>query len=233
MLHRTIIENIIPAIAYALNRRKIFKKLWAPDCDNPDLVKYRSLDSEILNRRLKEEHERAVKIDEKTFKFTLGLSVSLTIIAAASGSFAKFLPVEGLGGVISIICSIAALYMLSAGIISLGALKTLLTFGYGTHHEVEFKANGAEYLSLALLRQEKVNIIRQLRNEAAYQSLRNGFFVLFVALILSVVVLLRSVLCDEIVDASTEVSAESVGVEVSSADSADAKVISNNVRDVR
>lgn len=192
MPHRAIIENVVPAITYIFNRRTVYKRLQEASCDIPDVVEYSSLDSDTLSRRLAEEHVRAVKIDEKTFKFTLGLSVSLTIIAAASGSFAKFLPIDGVGELISVMCGVSALYMLSAGIISLGALKTLPAFGYGTHHEVELKSDGVQCLALALWRQEKINVIRHLRNEAAYQSLRNGFLVLFVGLLLALAVLINS-----------------------------------------
>ena len=47
--------------------------------------------------------------------------------------------------------------------------------------------DGISYLTKALYAQERVNIVRQLRNEAAYQSLRNGFLILLFALIMSVV----------------------------------------------
>ena len=107
-------------------------------------------------------------------------------MAAASGSFAKFLPSDSIANTISILCGIASVYMLISGIISLGALKTLPRFGYGTIHELELEKKGASYLAEALVFQEKINIIRQLRNESSYQCLRNGFFVLLIALIISI-----------------------------------------------
>lgn len=151
--------------------------------------RYEELDSDSLNIRIKEEHERAVKIDEKTFKFTLGLSISLTVLAAASGSFVKFLPNSSFVTYISIICGISSLYMLAAGITALGAIKTLATYGYGTDHLLNQKRIGNSYLAEALYAQERMNIVRQLRNESAYQCLRNGFLMLFLALGITVVLL--------------------------------------------
>jgi hypothetical protein len=78
--------------------------------------------------------------------------------------------------------------MLMAGITALGAIKTLTTYGYGTDHLLNQKKIGDSYLAEALYAQERMNIIRHLRNESAYQSLRNGFLMLFIALGLSVVV---------------------------------------------
>jgi len=63
----------------------------------------------------------------------------------------------------------------------------LAVYGYGTQHALRQKSGGVLYLSQALYAQEKMNVVRHLRNEAAYQSLRNGFLVLLVVLIGSVV----------------------------------------------
>ena len=185
-----LFEELFPSVKYFFNRRKLSKKIEGKNFENSLIDSYIQLDTTTLKNRLSEEHTRGVKIDEKTFKFTLGLSVSLTIIAAASGSFAKFFSGQDYSSLITIICGVSALYMLSAGIVSLGAIKTLPTFGYGTHHEIELKNKGDDYLVIALISQEKVNIIRQLRNEAAFQSLRNGFVILFLALLLSVIFLM-------------------------------------------
>jgi hypothetical protein len=76
--------------------------------------------------------------------------------------------------------------MLLAGITALGALKTLPVYGYGTQHALSQEKGGVTYLSQALYAQENINLVRHLRNETAYQSLRNGFLVLLIALIGSV-----------------------------------------------
>ena len=81
------------------------------------------------------------------------------------------------------LCFIASIYMLSAGIVALGAFKTLPTYGYGTDHLLKQKDIRDVYLAQTLYSQERINIIRQLRNEAAYQSLRNGFVILLLVFI--------------------------------------------------
>ncbi|MCY7296343.1 hypothetical protein [Alteromonas sp. a30] len=179
-------EEAFPFFPFLVSRNKIQKLIG----DNADLTKkskrYEQIGASLLNVRIKEEHERGIKIDEKTFKFTLGLSISLTVLAAASGSLAKYLPSSPLAEFTSIICGVSALYMLAAGITALGALKTLPTYGYGTEHIINQNADGVSYLSQALFAQERMNIIRHLRNESSYQSLRNGFLLLFFALAISV-----------------------------------------------
>lgn len=184
-----IFEEIFPIFPFLKSKNNILKKIGDDGDTASKSERYIELGSDSLNIRIKEEHERAIKIDEKTFKFTLGLSISLTVLAAASGSFVKFLPNTSYSVYISIICGFSSLYMLMAGITALGAIKTLATYGYGTDHLLNQKTIGDSYLAEALYAQERMNIIRQLRNESAYQSLRNGFLMLFIALSLSVAVL--------------------------------------------
>ncbi len=184
-LYRAV-EEVFPFLPFFVSRKKIKKLIDNNDELTAKSEVYKALDADCLNNRIKEEHERGIKIDDKTFKFTLGLSISLTVLAAASGSFAKYLPSNLFAEYISIACGFSALYMLAAGITALGALKTLPTYGYGTEHIINQKAGGVSYLSQALFAQERMNIVRHLRNEAAYQSLRNGFILLFFALAISV-----------------------------------------------
>lgn len=183
-----IFEEAFPIFPFLKYKNSILKKINNMEETASKSERYEELGSDSLNIRIKEEHERAIKIDEKTFKFTLGLSISLTVLTVASGSFVKFSPNTSCSAYISMIFGISSLYMLMAGIIALGAIKTLATYGYGTDHLLNQKKIGDSYLAEALYAQERMNIIRQLRNEAAYQSLRNGFLMLFIALGLSVVV---------------------------------------------
>ncbi|MDO6581420.1 hypothetical protein Q4491_08670 [Photobacterium sp. 2_MG-2023] len=184
-----VFEEVFPIFTFLKSKKNISNKVNDRSETASKSERYKELGSDSLNIRIKEEHERAVKIDEKTFKFTLGLSVSLTVLAAASGSFVKFSPNNPFSIYISILCGISSLYMLSAGITALGAIKTLATYGYGTDHLLSKNKIGDSYLAEALYAQERMNIIRQLRNESAYQSLRNGFLLLFLALCLAVVML--------------------------------------------
>ncbi len=181
-----LFEEIFPIFPFLKSKNSIQRNIKDVEILSKRSDLYKQLNTDSLDKRIKEEHERGVKIDDKTSKFTLGLSVSLTVLAAVSGSIAKYLPDGSYTTFIAIVCGIAALYMLLAGIIALGALKTLPTYGYGTEHVINLKEKGISYLAEALFAQEQINIIRQLRNEAAYQSLRNGFILLFFALLVSV-----------------------------------------------
>ncbi|WP_220385041.1 hypothetical protein, partial [Klebsiella pneumoniae] len=68
-------------------------------------------------------------------------------------------------------------------------LKTLPKFGYGTYFEIN---KNRESLIKAIIGQEKVNIIRHIRNELSYMSLRNGFLLILFALILCLFILATS-----------------------------------------
>ncbi len=181
------IEEAFPLFAFLINKRKIIMALSNEALVQEKSKSYDALDEGCLKDRIAEEHERAKKIDEKTSKFTLGLSVSLTVLTAASGAFAKLIPATLYAGLVSIACGFASIYMLLAGITALGSLKTLPVYGYGTQYALSQKEGGVSYLSQALYAQERMNVVRHLRNEAAYQSLRNGFLILLIALIGSVV----------------------------------------------
>jgi hypothetical protein len=220
-----IFEEIFPIFPFLKYKNSILKKIGNGDEIANKSKRYEELGSDSLSIRIKEEHERAIKIDEKTFKFTLGLSISLTVLAAASGSFVQFSPNTSYSVYISIICGISSLYMLMAGITALGAIKTLTTYGYGTDHLLNQKKIGDSYLAEALYAQERMNIIRHLRNESAYQSLRNGFLMLFIALGLSVVVVGSPNLASMPIKTNTEYISEK-----RDATSLDNKVIESNKR---
>ena len=190
-LYRAV-EELFPFLFFLVSKKRIKKSIDNIDELTEKSKAYKALDADCINDRIKEELERSIRVDDKTFKFTLGLSLSLTVLAAASGSVTKYLSSNLFVEYISIACGISALYMLAAGITALGALKTLPTYGYGTDHLIKQKVDGVSYLSQALFAQERMNIIRHLRNEAAYQSLRNGFILLFVALTFSVVTHINS-----------------------------------------
>jgi hypothetical protein len=87
--------------------------------------------------------------------------------------------------------ALSIFYIFVGGSIALSSLRTLPTFGYGTGFKIDVKRANApvEVYIDALLRQEKANQIRQVRNEAAFQALRNGFVLFGIVLILYFLVL--------------------------------------------
>lgn len=164
---------------YGLEKRKF---LDATNYLSKSSVVCYKLDKQVADRRLKEEYSRSKNIDDKTSKFNLGLSVCLTIIGVAATAIAKLLPDHELKPLIIVFLSIASLYMLIGGLVSLSAFKLMPTYGYGSKFEYLKSGNERVEIIKALIGQENINLIRQVRNEVAYQCLRNGFVMLFLAL---------------------------------------------------
>ena len=120
-------------------------------------------------------------MDDKTFKMTLALTFGLTVLGSTTSFLLKEIPFTNLWILIAVLISSSIFYTMAAGFIALGALKTLPSYGYGTDFLLRAR-DDRSVLVYALAAQEKVNLIRHLRNECAYQSLRNGFVCLFLAL---------------------------------------------------
>jgi len=131
---RRLLEEILPFIFYLINRRKLLA-----DADDSELIKdggplssYRDLDEDTISTRIKEEHDRAKLIDEKTIKFTLTLTIALTLLSSTSTFISKAVAHGVFQSLSTALSGASAVYMLIAGLISLGALTTLPTYGYGT-----------------------------------------------------------------------------------------------------
>lgn len=182
-----LFEEIFPFLQYSFNKSRLQEQ-----CDLENILsekkfmKYAELPENLLRERLNEEHERASRIDEKTFKLTLSLSVGLSIL----GSFVAFFAKSVWANETIIILGIGIFYLLVAGFIALGALKTLPFYGYGTNFALQIQTNTKTVLADALARQETMNLIRHLRNEAAYQTLRNGLSMIFIGIILLFAILI-------------------------------------------
>lgn len=144
---------------------------------------YFKLEEEVISNRLKEEHQRSQKIDDKTSKFTLGLSICLTVLGVSATVVAKLLPAHELKYLVVVFLSICSLYMLLGGIISLGAFKLMPTYGYGTLYEYRKSKNGTSEIVKALIGQENINLVKQVRNQVAYLCIRNGFVMLLTSLL--------------------------------------------------
>lgn len=177
-----IFEEAFPFFSYRRNRSRLEKRRACSNILNLEMfADYKKLSPEQLTRRLDDEHQRASAMDEKTFKMTLSLSIGLTIL----GFTTAFLTKSELDGMVLIVLLIPVVlglfYLLVASYMALGALRTLPKYGYGTEFILK-KSQGStqevEILADALARQECMNIIRHLRNETAYQALRNGFYLL-------------------------------------------------------
>ena len=182
---KTLAEEIFPFPFYWVRKQRQLRRVDSNDIGAVDGLeaRYHKLSEEDLNRRISEERERARAMDDKTFKMTLSLTLGLTVLGTTTSILVKAIPFESLQVAIAIMAALSIFYSLSAGLISLGALKTLPSFGYGTDFLLKGKEDKA-VLVRSLASQEVMNLVRHLRNECAYQSLRNGFLCLFMALAL-------------------------------------------------
>jgi hypothetical protein len=181
-------EELLPFLVYFSKK----KRLWAVMLGdalpgNSDVVdQYRKLSAEELERRIVEEHERARLLDEKTSKMTLFLALGLTILGSVVAVLLRDVGTSPIAVAMKYGLLLSILFVFIGGYIALTSLGTMPTFGYGTAFRVKAKtaAAPAEVILDALVRQETANQVRQVRNEAAFQSLRNGCFVFAVVLIL-------------------------------------------------
>jgi hypothetical protein len=120
-------------------------------------------------------------MDEKTFKLTLSLSVGLTVLGSTAAFLVKTVLSATVQTALAVMIGLGLLYVLAAGFVALGALRTFQSYGYGTQFLLQQQEDAQNALADALARQETANNIRHLRNEAAYQAVRNGLFLLFAA----------------------------------------------------
>ncbi|MCY4000321.1 MAG: hypothetical protein OXF84_05885 [Bacteroidetes bacterium] len=172
------IEEVFPFSNFLLNsciKHKTIKSIENNPNNYKEYQKYSNINIDNLDKRLNEEWDRASAIDQKTFKFTLSVSIALTVLGSASTLLDD--QVDGCYPKILLILSIV--YFLISGLIALGSIKTLPKYGYGTESLLRSGDQLQEYKASSLILMEEINIIRHIRNEAAYQTLRNGF-ILFI-----------------------------------------------------
>ena len=172
-----IFEEAFPFVYYICRCRRLRRRAETGGIlVHGDFAKHEELSPDELRKRLAEEHTRARAMDEKTFKLTLSFSLGLTIVGLATSSLVGTLSCVALKVTITLVLGLGTLFVLAAAFLALGALRTLPFYGYGTAFLLRARhaENGHTALAEALARQETMNTVRHLRNEAAYQALRNG-----------------------------------------------------------
>lgn len=186
-------EEVFPFVTYLVSWRRLRELMNGenPPASPDTLASYRNLGTSDLEKRLTEEHERAKSLDEKTFKMTFSLALGLTILGSVTAVLLGNIGESTIAALMRFGITLSILYIFFGGSIALSSLRTLPTFGYGTGFRIAAKAASTpgELYVEALLRQEKANQIRQVRNEAAFQALRNGFVLFGIVLILYLLVL--------------------------------------------
>lgn len=180
---KVTIEELFPYPFYWVRKREQLKRIGSQSLGaaNGPKADYHKLSEKELTDRISEERERAKAMDDKTFKMTLSLTLGMTVLGSTASLLVRNVPFVSIQVAIAILAALSIFYSLSAGLIALGALKTLPSYGYGTEFLLEAKEDKAVIVE-SLASQEGMNLIRHLRNECTYQSLRNGFLCLFLAL---------------------------------------------------
>lgn len=185
------LEEILPFIPFLARASRQRRRSESDDIlECPEFAVYGSLPEDQLEGRLREERKRAELLDEKTFKLTLSLSIGLTIVGSAAVPLVRALPGPSMQLIVGACVGLGLVYVLVAGFVALRALRTIRSYGYGTGFLLELSKlpqqdNRQAYLAAELARQETMNLVRHLRNETAYQALRNGLYLLFAAIMVS------------------------------------------------
>ena len=185
-------EEFFPFAYYLRNASRLKLRYKLPELLQDEAFQgYDRLSVDELDRRLAEEHERAVALDDKTSKGTLFLSVGfsilglgLTVISSSNWILLKTTSSPVGSTWLILLFGASVIYFLTASWMALGALRTYHKFGFGTKytltlHDSDPTALRAEHLA----RQETVNNLRHCRNEAVFQAVRNGFILLFVGIL--------------------------------------------------
>ena len=172
-----IFEEVFPFAYYICRCRRLRRRAETVGIlIHDDFANHEKLSPDELRSRLQEEHTRARAMDEKTFKLTLSFSLGLTIVGLATSSLVSTLSCVTLKAILALVLGVGTLFVLAGAFLALGALRTLPSYGYGTAFLLAARQaeNGHTVVAEALARQETMNTVRHLRNEAAYQALRNG-----------------------------------------------------------
>ena len=192
MCFARIAEEVFPFVYYLRNASRLKVRSELPALLEDEAFRgYDRLPVDELDRRLAEEHERAVVLDDKTLKVTLFLSagfsilgLGLTVISSSSSLLAK--PASSLVGPTSLtlLFGVSVLYFILASWMALGAVRTYRKFGFGTRYALARQDSTSTALRAEhLARQETLNILRHCRNEAVFQAVRNGLILLLVGIL--------------------------------------------------
>ena len=88
-----IAEQLFPFWNYCKYSKRLKKQCDVEvDPCAKELADYQKLPQEQLRQRLKEEHQRASAMDEKTFKLTFSLSVGLTVLGSTIAYLTQVIP---------------------------------------------------------------------------------------------------------------------------------------------
>ena len=171
-----------PFLSYARIGRKLQDRVRSEDILHaPPYSSYLSLSDEAIEIRIKEEHERAVRLDEKTFRFTFLISVALAVVGSVLIGNVERLSVCPPAMILCVsLVGTGLVYSFASIVIAIHGSRTWPWYGYGSGFLLELRRSDTRHLYLAsqLARQETMNDIRHVVNETAFICLRNGLMLL-------------------------------------------------------
>ena len=185
------LEEIFPFGSYLVySRHQRLRSELIEILNEKEYTNYGSLSKDKIEERLKEEYQRASAMDEKTSKLTFSFSIASTFVGAMiiflkSTMFPITMYMKFSMLINFLICA-GLFYCVIAGLIALGALRTAPRYGFGTALLLKHDEALNEILAESLARQEIINLVRHQRNEAAFQSLRNGLLFFIVVIVMFV-----------------------------------------------
>ena len=187
-------EEIAPWAFFIVLARRQERRCRCKDLlEDKAYQRYTELSEADLERRLAQEHERSDALDDKTVKLTLsiagGLSVlglGLTMLGTTTAALDDAKAIAGSANYVTAVVTVSVLHFLGASWMALGALRAQPRHGFGTQYLLALKGNDRQKTQAdQLARQEVRNSIRQMRNEAVFQTVRNGMIVLGVGAIVA------------------------------------------------
>ena len=186
-----IAEELFPFVHCLVRSRRMKQQAKSEDIlSGKDFAEYSKLSEQQILDRLEQERQRAATIDEKTFKLTFSLSVGLAFLGLAVTSLIKVVDCVTVRIIVTIFIGLGVLYVLGAGFVAVAAMRTLPSYGYGTRFLLCRQGAPQSFMAATLASQETMNLLRHIRNEAAYQALRNGLLFLFVGILVVLVFLI-------------------------------------------
>lgn len=192
MCFARIAEELFPFAYYLRNSLRLKARSELPDIlQHEGFGQHDRLSLDELDRRLTEEHERASVLDDKTLKVTLFLSAGFSVLGlgltviGSSISLPLKTAAPQVGSILfTLLFGVSVVYFLLASWLALGAVRTYPRFGFGTQYLLaRQRSNSAALAAEQLARQETLNVLRHCRNEAVFQTVRNGLILLLVGIL--------------------------------------------------
>ena len=121
------------------------------------------------------------------------LGLGLTMLGTTTSALEDAKAIAGSTNYVTPAMAMSVLHFLGASWMALGALRTQPRHGFGTQYLLALKGNDPRATQAdQLARQEIRNNIRQMRNEAVFQTVRNGMIVLAIGVVAAVLATLRT-----------------------------------------